>query len=125
MPIFARSAALALGGAAEIRGPKIELGAEGARAFKACEVFEVQTEKTGDKGDPATANVRAVQGEGAVSCVGSKCWFQSVSVAKRLDGARRITQPAVGLCLKNTTTSLAGKELAKLPARLSRILTSD
>ena len=72
-----------------VQGPAGPQGAPGPKGDK------------GDKGDVAATNVRAVQADGAVSCDASETLVSVFCPSGgAADGAKCVTPPAVGLCLK-------------------------
>jgi hypothetical protein len=55
----------------------------------------------GDKGDPATVNIRAVQADGAVNCDSSEALVSVFCPSGgAADGAKCVTSPTLGLCMK-------------------------
>lgn len=118
-PALAVSLALALAGCGRDPGPKGDpgpqgpAGPQGAQGAQGVPGAQGQAGAQGPqgpqgapgekglKGDTGTANVRAVQSDGAVSCESSETL---VSVfcpgGGASDGAKCTTPPTVGLCLK-------------------------
>jgi Collagen triple helix repeat (20 copies) len=76
-------------GQAGAQGPQGPQGAPGEKGAK------------GDKGDPATTNVRAIQGDGPLSCDASETLVSAFCPSGGTpDGSKCGTSPTVGLCLK-------------------------
>lgn len=121
-PILAVSLALALAGCGRDPGPKGDPGPQGPSGPQGAQGTQgvpgsqgqagaqgpqgpqgVPGEKgpKGDKGEAGTAYVRAVQGDGAVSCESSETLVSVFCPSGGAsDGARCATAPTIGLCLK-------------------------
>ena len=76
-------------GPAGAQGPQGPQGAPGEKGEK------------GDKGDPGTSNVRAVQADGIIACEATETLVSVFCPSGGTpDGAKCVTSPTVGLCLK-------------------------
>ena len=72
-----------------------------ATAALATKVDSLPAGVKGDKGDPATVNIRAVQADGAVNCDSSEALVSVFCPSGgAADGAKCGTSPTIGLCMK-------------------------
>ena len=79
-------------GPAGAQGPQGPQGAPGEKGEKG---------DKGDKGDPGTSNVRAVQADGIIACEATETLVSVFCPSGGApDGAKCVTSPTVGLCLK-------------------------
>jgi len=95
-------ATLTLAGCFE--GPKGDPGppgAQGEKGEKGDKGDKGDNGDKGEKGDAGSANVRAVQGDGPVSCEGTETLVSIFCPSGGApDGAKCGTAPTIGLCLR-------------------------